>query len=69
MAESQLPIYGFPAHSFCLSCKWSPLSVPYVLVGRGIRGVGTPVDGMAEQFSFFLTQYQHGYYPKNRHVM
>jgi hypothetical protein len=24
-------------------------------VGRGIRGVGTPIDGMAEQDSFFNT--------------
>jgi len=69
MVESQLPMYGFPAHSFCLSHNYSPLSVPYVWVGRGISGVGTPIDGMAEQDSLFLTQYQYGYYPKNRHVM
>jgi len=53
MAESQLPIYGFPAHSFCLSHKCSRLSVPYVWVGRGIMSVGTPIDGMAEQDSLF----------------
>jgi len=48
-----VPIYGFPAHSFCLSHKCSPLSVPYVWVGRGIRGVGMPTDGMAEQYCLF----------------
>jgi len=54
MVESQLPMYGFPAHSFFLSHKCSPLSVPYVCVGRGIRGVGRPIDGMAEQDSLFF---------------
>jgi len=53
MVESRLPIYGFPAHTFCLSHKCFPLSVPYVWVGRRNRGVGTPIDGMAEQDSLF----------------
>jgi hypothetical protein len=62
-------MYGFPAGNVCLSHNCSSLSIPYVWVGRGIRGVGMPTDGMAEHYSLFFNAISTWLLPQNRDAM